>query len=62
MTPIHLDTLVVYLTDEQLREIRAGRTQLLGRLVLASCARATGLESLLAGAAGVRVEHHREVR
>jgi hypothetical protein len=58
-TSLHLDTLVVPVSEQQLRDIRAGRTDLLARLILAAAGPATGLEALLARAAGIHVECHR---
>jgi len=55
----HLDTLVVPVTSQQLREIRAGRTDLLARLILAAAGRATGLEHLLSRCAESRLEEAR---
>jgi len=48
----HLDTLVVPVTEQQLRDLRAGRTDLLARLILA----AAGLEHLLSRGADIQID------
>jgi hypothetical protein len=55
----HLDTLVVPVTGQQLSEIRAGRTDLLARLILAAAGPATGLEHLLFRGAEIHIGDNR---
>jgi hypothetical protein len=57
----HLDTLVVPVTEQQLSAIRAGRTDLLARLILAAAGPATGLEPLLTHA-DLRVDQRTAAR
>lgn len=55
----HLDTLVVPVTEQQLSAIRAGRTDLLARLILAAAGPATGLEPLLSRGAEIHIGDNR---